>query len=194
MDPVSVVGGRIVPLERADVDTGQIMPKQFLKRTARPGFDEFLSHDCQVDDFIVNDPAYQAAKVLVTAANFGTGPSPEFTPWGLQQNGFRAVIAASFADIFTSNCTKIMLLPIELLAPTWKRLGQLAIEDPKTPIRIDLPERLVVTAEVHESFDIAPVTKHLLRAGLDDVELTLQHGDDLAAFQAQRSSHKVAVI
>jgi 3-isopropylmalate/(R)-2-methylmalate dehydratase small subunit len=191
VNPVTVITGRMVPLDRADVDTDQIMPKQFLKRIERTGFGEFVFHDWrQEEDFVLNDERYAGANVLVTGPNFGSGSSREHAPWGLQQYGFEAVIAPSFADIFRSNCAKIGLLTIELPAEVCKRLAALATDDPQAPIRIDLPEQQVVTGDVHAFFEIDAHTKHLLVEGLDDIALTLQHDDAIAAFEAQRPSHK----
>jgi 3-isopropylmalate/(R)-2-methylmalate dehydratase small subunit len=191
VNPVTVITGRMVPLDRADIDTDQIMPKQFLKRIERTGFGEFLFHDWRgEEDFVLNDERYAGAKVLVTGANFGSGSSREHAPWGLQQYGFEAIIAPSFADIFRSNCAKIGLLTIELPAGQVKRLVALATEDPQAPIRIDLPEQQVVTGDVHEHFEIDPHTKHLLVEGLDDIALTLAHVDAITAFEQQRPSHK----
>jgi 3-isopropylmalate/(R)-2-methylmalate dehydratase small subunit len=191
VNPVTVITGRMVPLDRADIDTDQIMPKQFLKRIERTGFGEFLFHDWRGEpDFVLNDERYAGANVLVTGPNFGSGSSREHAPWGLQQHGFEAVIAPSFADIFKSNCAKIGLLTIELPAETCKRLIALATEDPQATIRIDLPEQQVVTADAHVHFEIDPHTKHLLVEGLDDIAMTLQHADDIAAFEQQRPAHK----
>jgi 3-isopropylmalate/(R)-2-methylmalate dehydratase small subunit len=191
VNPVTVITGRMVPLDRADIDTDQIMPKQFLKRIERTGFGEFLFHDWRGEpDFILNDERYAGANVLVTGPNFGSGSSREHAPWGLQQHGFDAVIAPSFADIFKSNCAKIGLLTIELPTETCKRLIALATEDPQATIRIDLPEQQVVTADAHVHFEIDPHTKHLLVEGLDDIAMTLQHADDIAAFEQQRPAHK----
>jgi len=187
VNPVNVIAGRMVPLDRADVDTDQIMPKEHLKRIERTGFGEFLFSDWRSDpDFVLNDPRYTGANVLVTGPNFGSGSSREHAPWGLQQYGFDAIIAPSFADIFRNNCAKIGLLTVELPADVVKQLVAAAIEDPQAPIRIDLPEQQVVTGAVHTAFDVDPFTKHLLVHGLDDIELTLQHADDIDAFEAQR--------
>jgi 3-isopropylmalate/(R)-2-methylmalate dehydratase small subunit len=193
VNPVTIITGRMVPLDRADIDTDQIMPKQFLKRIERSGFGEFLFADWRADPgFVLNDPAYDGANVLVTGPNFGSGSSREHAPWGLQQHGFDAIIAPSFADIFKANCAKIGLLTIELPAPVCKRLVALAESDPQAQIRIDLPEQQVVTADAHEFFEIDPHAKHLLVEGLDDIATTLQHVEDIAGFEAQRPSHMPA--
>lgn len=192
MEPVTVLEGRMVPLDRADVDTDQIMPKQFLKRVERTGFGEFIFYDWRADpDFVLNDPRYAGANVLVTGPNFGSGSSREHAPWGLAQYGFEAIVALSFADIFKTNCAKNGLLTAEVDAETCRRLMALASEDPATPVRIDLPEQTIVAGSAHEGgvrarFSIDAYTKHMLVEGLDHIGLTLAHDDEIAAFEAQR--------
>lgn len=193
MEPVTVITGRMVPLYRADVDTDQIMPKQFLKRVERTGFGELIFHDWRADpDFVLNDPAYARANVLVTGPNFGCGSSREHAPWGLQQYGFEAIVAPGFADIFRSNCAKIGLLTVELPEGTCRALATLAEEDPHAGIRIDLPGQTLVAArstgadELATSFDVDGHVKHLLVEGLDDVGLTLARAEAIAAFEQRR--------
>ena len=190
MKAVRVVQGRLLPLPRADVDTDQIMPKQFLKRIERTGFGEFVFHDWRADpDFVLNDERYAGANVLVTGPNFGSGSSREHAPWGLQQYGFDAVIAPSFADIFRNNCAKIGLLTVTLPADACARLVAYAEQDPAAArITIDLPAQTVTTAVGEWRFDIDPFVKHLLVEGLDDIGLTLQHDDAIAAFESRRSA------
>ena len=188
MKPVSVIEGRMAPLDRADVDTDQIMPKQFLKRIERTGFGEFVFFDWRADPgFVLNDARYEGAKVLVTGPNFGSGSSREHAPWGLQQYGFDALVAPSFADIFRNNCAKIGLLTVVLPAQVCKRLAALATEVPQTQLRIDLPAQTVTSAIGEWSFAIDPFVKHLLVCGLDDIGLTLQHADAITAFESRRS-------
>ena len=190
MKAVTVIQGRMAPLDRADIDTDQIMPKQFLKRIERTGFGEFLFHDWREDpQFVLNDRAYQDAKVLVTGANFGCGSSREHAPWGLQQWGFEAIVAPSFADIFRSNCAKVGLLTITMPVETCTRLAQLATADPATTCRIDLPAQRLTAGEVAATFDIDPHAKHLLVEGLDDIGLTLQHADEVTSFEQQRPGY-----
>ena len=187
MRAVSVVSGRILPLDRADVDTDQIMPKQFLKRIERTGFGEYLFHDWRRDpDFVLNDPRYTGAKVLVSGPNFGSGSSREHAPWGLQQYGFDAVVAPSFADIFRSNCAKVGLLTVELPGPTCKALALLATEQPDELITIDLPAQEVRSALGTQRFDIDPHTKRMLVEGLDDIALTLADEDAITDFELAR--------
>ena len=190
MEPVTVVTGTMVPLWRADVDTDQIMPKQHLKRIERTGFGEFIFEDWRADpDFVLNDERYAGGNVLVTGPNFGSGSSREHAPWGLQQYGFEAIISPGCADIFKTNCAKIGLLTVTLDEATCKRLADLATEDPAAPIRIDLPEQTVVAGEVFARFEVDPYTKHMLVNGLDPIGLTLQHDDEIAAFERQRPSY-----
>ncbi|MGI8575024.1 MAG: 3-isopropylmalate dehydratase small subunit [Egibacteraceae bacterium] len=189
MNPVTVITGTMVPLDRADVDTDQIMPKQFLKRIERTGFGEHVFHDWRADpEFVLNDERYAGGNVLVTGPNFGSGLSREHAPWGLQQHGFDAIVAPSFADIFRTNCAKIGLLTVTLPADVCKRLVAISLDDPRAPIRIDLPEQQLVTGDVHAAFEIDPYTKHLLTEGLDDIGLTLAHTEAIADFEAGRPS------
>jgi 3-isopropylmalate/(R)-2-methylmalate dehydratase small subunit len=187
MKAVRVISGRMVPLDRADIDTDQIMPKQFLKRIERTGFGEFLFHDWREDPaFVLNDPRYAGANILVTGPNFGSGSSREHAPWGLQQYGFDAVVAPSFADIFRSNCARIGLLTVELPEKICRELLDLATDHPGTPARVDLPEQTITAGEVHARFPYDPSSKRLLVEGLDEIALTLQREDDIAAFEALR--------
>ena len=195
IEPVNVIEGGMVPLDRADIDTDQIMPKQFLKRVERTGFGEFVFHDWRADpEFVLNDPAYVGAKVLVAGPNFGSGSSREHAPWGLQQYGFEAVIAPTFADIFRGNCAKIGLLTIELDPATCKQLVAMATDDPSTQVRIDLPAQTVVAGGVDATFDIDPHTKHCLVEGLDDIGLTLRQVDAIDTFEAQRPTWKPQLV
>ena len=187
MEAVSVVTGRMVPLDRANVDTDQIMPKQFLKRVERTGFGDFVFHHWREDPgFVLNDERYAGANVLVAGPNFGCGSSREHAPWGLQQFGFQAVVAPSFADIFANNCAKVGLLCVALPQETCQGLIGLATRDPGAEIRIDVPEQTVESALGVERFELDPHTKHMLVEGLDPIGLTLAHEADIAAFEASR--------
>lgn len=189
MNPVRVVSGRMVPLDRADCDTDQIMPKQFLKRIERTGFGEFVFHDWREDpDFVLNDQRYQGANVLVVGPNFGSGSSREHAPWGLQQYGFDAVIAPSFADIFRGNCATIGLLTVILSPAQCRELIALAERDPGASIRIDLPRQQVTTGLGTMRFDIDPHVKRLLVEGLDSIDLTLRREDAITAYEQRRPS------
>jgi 3-isopropylmalate/(R)-2-methylmalate dehydratase small subunit len=187
MQPVTVITGRMVPLDRADIDTDQIMPKQFLKRIERTGFGEFVFHDWREDpEFVLNDERYAGANVLVTGPNFGSGSSREHAPWGLQQYGFEAIVAPSFADIFRNNCAKIGLLTVTLPPKRCRELVELAQREPSAEIRIDLPEQTVETELGTDRFAVDAHTKHLLVSGLDAIDLTLQRDADIAAFEVRR--------
>jgi 3-isopropylmalate/(R)-2-methylmalate dehydratase small subunit len=164
------------------------MPKQFLKRIERTGFGEFVFHDWRDDPaFVLNDERYAGANVLVTGPNFGSGSSREHAPWGLQQHGFDAIVAPSFADIFRNNCAKIGLLTVTLPAATCRELIALTTDDPEASIRIDLPEQVVVTAVGTMRFEIDGHTKHLLVEGLDTIDMTLARDDEITAFEQRRS-------
>ncbi|MEX1044384.1 MAG: 3-isopropylmalate dehydratase small subunit, partial [Acidimicrobiia bacterium] len=193
MQPVTVITGTIAPLPRANVDTDQIMPKNFLKRVERSGYGQFLFWDWRKDEdnFVLERPEYADAGVLVTGANFGSGSSREHAPWGLQDWGFEAVIAPSFADIFFNNCTKVGLLPIVLSEKEVQWLLELGDADPTAEITIDLDAQTVsYGAEFEARFDIDPFTKHRLLNGLDDIGLTMQHAEDIDSFEATRPAWK----
>ena len=182
MDPIKTIAGPVSVLDRADVDTDQIIPKQFLKRVERTGFGEFLFYDwAQEDDW--NLPANP---ILATGRNFGSGSSREHAPWALLQYGFQAVIAPSFADIFYTNSLKNGLLLIKLDAKTVDRLFREVEGQPGYRLAVDL-EAQMVTAPGGESFkfDIDPFTKHCLLNGLDEIGLSLEHADSIKAFEAQ---------
>lgn len=187
MTPVTVVRGTMLPLDRADVDTDQIMPKQFLKRIERTGFGEFLFFDWRQDpDFVLNDAAYADATILIAGANFGSGSSREHAPWGLQQHGFDAIVAPSFADIFRSNCAKIGLLCVTLDALVVQALVELAQSQPQTECEIDLPQQTLVAGPIDEHFGFDAHTKHMLTNGLDQIGLTLAREEQIADFERNR--------
>jgi 3-isopropylmalate/(R)-2-methylmalate dehydratase small subunit len=176
MEPVTIIDGAVTVLDRDDVDTDQIIPKQFLKRVERTGFGEFLFYDWKKDpdwDLPVNP-------ILATGRNFGCGSSREHAPWALEDYGFKAIIAPSFADIFYGNSTKIGLLPIPL-----------PVEDVRAIMaagraRIDLEAQKVSWDGGSARFDIDPDTKHRLLNGLDEIGLTLQREDAIAAYERER--------
>jgi 3-isopropylmalate/(R)-2-methylmalate dehydratase small subunit len=178
----------MVPLDRANVDTDQIIPKQFLKRIERSGFGPFLFYDWRRNDpdFVLEQLEYQGASVLLAGPNFGCGSSREHAPWSIQDAGFRVVIAPSFADIFRNNCLKVGLLPIELPEASVHRLMELAREDPTTAVTVDLESQTVKAASFDEPFEIDPFAKECLLNGWDDVGLTLRHEDAIAAYESRR--------
>ena len=199
MEPVGTITGRAAPLPRANVDTDQIIPKQFLKRVERSGFGEFLFYDWAADhegepdpEFVLNQPAYQEAIVLVDGPNFGSGSSREHAPWSLQDWGFDAIIAPSFADIFYTNCTKIGLLPIVLTEDEITSLTAIA-SDPTNEITINLENQTVEASSFAAVFEIDAFTKNCLMNGLDGIDLTLAHTHKIARFEGERATHKPVV-
>jgi 3-isopropylmalate/(R)-2-methylmalate dehydratase small subunit len=177
-------------LDRADVDTDQIIPKQFLKRIERTGFGEFLFYDWRFDGngmlrhgFELNDPACAGAKILIAGANFGCGSSREHAAWALQDYGFEVVIAPSFGDIFAMNCFKVGLVTIVLpsgqLRPLIDALGGGAFAE------VDLERQLIVDPSGREiAFDFDPFQRHCLLNGLDDIARSLSHEDEIASYEA----------
>ena len=203
MEAFTVHHGLVAPLDRENVDTDLIIPKQFLKSIKRTGFgpnlfDElrYLDHgEPGMDnskrplnpDFVLNQSRYQGASILLGRKNFGCGSSREHAPWALTQYGFRAVIAPSFADIFFNNCYKNGLLPIVLSELQVSRLFDEVKAFPGYKLRIDLERQEVITPDDKAlSFDIEPFRKHCLLNGLDDIGLTLQKADMIRAFEAER--------
>ena len=197
MDPFTKHNGLVAPLDRVDVDTDQIIPKQFLKSIARTGFEQGLFFDWRVlpdgslnPDFVLNKPQYQGASILVSGRNFGSGSSREHAPWALQQAGFRAVIAPSFADIFRSNCHQNGFLPVVLPERIVRDIIDRATNEPGYRLTIDLEQQTVADdRDTLASFDVDPSVKHRLLNGLDDIGLTLQHAPDITAFEARRPSY-----
>jgi 3-isopropylmalate/(R)-2-methylmalate dehydratase small subunit len=176
MDPIEIVAGKVTHLDRSDVDTDQIMPKQFLKRVERAGFGQFLFYDW------AKEPGWElpANPILVAGENFGCGSSREHAPWGLQDYGFQAIVAPSFADIFYSNCTKIGLLPVVLSAEDCHSLAHAREGE------IDLREQEVRFAGRQVAFEIDEEIKRRLLGGLDDIALTLQLAEAVSAYEDER--------
>ena len=185
--------GVLVPLDRADVDTDQIIPKQFLKRLERTGYGDVLFNDWRHDAegrrrdaFVLNQPAYAGGTVLVAGRNFGCGSSREHAVWALSDFGFRAVVAASFADIFRGNALKSGLLPVVLPEGAVRDLIDLALESPGVTATVDLDQLTVTAGDLRFSFTLDPFERRCLLEGLDAVALTLQHADAITAYEAQR--------
>jgi 3-isopropylmalate/(R)-2-methylmalate dehydratase small subunit len=183
--------GLVLPLDRSDVDTDQIIPKQFLKRIERTGFGQFLFYDWRFledgtpnPDFILNAPQYQGASVLLARRNFGCGSSREHAPWALADYGFRAIIAPSFADIFYNNSLKNGLLPVRLSEDLVDELFRRCRQNPGYQLTIDL-EACVVRDDFgfEAEFQIDPFRRRCLLEGLDDIALTLQHEDKILAYE-----------
>jgi 3-isopropylmalate/(R)-2-methylmalate dehydratase small subunit len=183
--------GKAAVLDRADVDTDQIVPKQFLKRVERTGFGQFLFHDWRFDEhgdprpeFELNDPAFAGAKVLLAGRNFGCGSSREHAPWALQDYGFEVVIAPSFGDIFRSNCGKIGLAAIELDAAEVKRLMESVNMDTGSELTVDLEARTVTAPDGRTiPFAFDDDTRHRLLNGLDEIGLTLTQAAAIDAYE-----------
>ena len=187
METFTVHVGRAVPLRRSNVDTDQIIPAEYLKRVSRTGFADGLFAAWRTDPaFVLNDARYDGASVLLAGADFGTGSSREHAVWALQDHGFRAVVAPRFGDIFRQNALKGGLLPVVLPADVVERLHDLVDGDPATEITIDLVQREVRAGPVIASFDIDDYTRWRLMEGLDDIGLTLTHGDAIGEFEQQR--------
>ena len=179
--------GRAVPLDRSDVDTDQIIPAQYLKRVERTGYGQFLFDEWRKDpSFVLNDDRYTGATILLAGPNFGSGSSREHAVWAIEDYGFRAVIAPSFADIFRNNCTKIGVLPVELPQESVRALMDAVLDDPTTEITIDLEERAVTAPAVQEAFPIDDYTRWRLLEGLDDIGLTLRVQHEIASYESLR--------
>jgi 3-isopropylmalate/(R)-2-methylmalate dehydratase small subunit len=182
--PVSRVSGVVAVLDRADVDTDQIIPKQFLKRIERTGFGEFLFYDWRQDPrFELNRPEYAGAAILLAGRNFGCGSSREHAAWALQDYGFEAIVAPSFGDIFASNAAQIGLLTIALPPEQVRALGACR------ELEIDVEAQTIGSpGGPSSSFELDPFLRHRLLNGLDDIGLTLEHEDDIAAFESRHAS------
>ncbi|GAC1326792.1 MAG: 3-isopropylmalate dehydratase small subunit [Chloroflexota bacterium] len=197
MEPFTQHSGLVAPLDRVDVDTDQIIPKQFLKSIARTGFDKGLFYDWRFlpdgsanPDFVLNKPDYQGATVLISGRNFGCGSSREHAPWALQQFGFKAIIASSFADIFRNNCHQNGLLPVVLPDTIVRQLLDRASSEPNYRLTIDLENQTVSDQrDTLAQFDIDPSVKERLLHGLDDIGLTLKHADEIASYEARRAEY-----
>ena len=196
MQPFTIHTGRVAVLYRANVDTDQIIPKQFLKRVERTGFGEFLFYDWRLlpngdlnAGFELNDPRYRGASILIAGKNFGCGSSREHAPWALADYGFRAIIAPSFADIFANNCLKNGLLPVVLSdADVTELLGR-AQQSEGYELTIDLEQQVVCDeAGVYAHFEIGEFQRYCLLEGLDDIGLTLRHESDITAYEERRAA------
>jgi 3-isopropylmalate/(R)-2-methylmalate dehydratase small subunit len=187
MEPFRRVTGVLAPLDRANVDTDQIIPKQFLKRIERSGYGPFLFYDWRRNgEFILDKQAYRGASVLVTGENFGCGSSREHAAWSLLDAGFRVVIAPSFGDIFKSNSFRSGLLPIELPEPTVAELIRLATEEAGMEVTVDLAAQRIGAGGFEISFAIDPFYRECLLNGWDEIALTLRQEADIARYEAAR--------
>lgn len=185
MKPFEKISSIVTPLDKVNVDTDQIIPKQFLKLVQKTGFGKYVFYNWRfsqdekpIDTFVLNEKKYQGSKILVAGDNFGCGSSREHAVWALQDYGFSVIIAPSFADIFYSNCFKNGILPIQL---EQKIVEQLMNET--SPIQVDLQNQLIITNSEKISFDIDSYKKKILLEGLDDIALTLQYEDKISEYE-----------
>lgn len=191
MEPFKQHRGLAATLDRANVDTDQIIPKQFLKRIERTGFGEFLFFDWRFleeggdnPDFELNQPRFQGASILIARRNFGSGSSREHAVWSLADYGFRVVIAPSFADIFYNNCFKNGVLPIQLDEETVDQIFKLVADNPGQELEVDLEQcRITGKGLADIEFSLDPFRRHSLLNGLDDIALTLQHEDKISQYE-----------
>ncbi|ASU97993.1 3-isopropylmalate dehydratase small subunit [Bacillus subtilis] len=195
MEPLKSHTGKAAVLNRINVDTDQIIPKQFLKRIERTGYGRFAFFDWRYDangepnpEFELNQPVYQGASILIAGENFGCGSSREHAPWALDDYGFKIIIAPSFADIFHQNCFKNVMLPIRMPYDNWKQLvGQ--YENKSLQMTVDLENQLIHDSEGNQiSFEVDPHWKEMLINGYDEISLTLLLEDEIKHFESQRSS------
>lgn len=199
MQPFTVLTSTAAPLPLPNIDTDQIIPKQFLKRIERTGYGEFLFYDWRYDldvpdhveprpDFVLNKPGYRGAEILIAEKNFGCGSSREHAAWAIFQYGFRAVIAPSFADIFFSNAGKNGIVLVRLSDANVETLLQRCTADPQHRITINLEAQTVTDEQgFSATFEIDPFRKHCLLNGLDDIGLTLLHADELTRFESKHN-------
>ncbi len=200
MNPFRTHTGLVAPLDRPNVDTDQIIPKQFLKRIERTGFGGFLFYDWRYtatgaadETFVLNAPDYQGATIMVTGKNFGCGSSREHAPWALLDYGFRAIIAPSFADIFANNCLKNGIVPVVLSDAEVAALSRRAQEGRGYRLTVDLERRVIKDDQgFSASFVIDDFHRHCLLEGLDDIALTEQYEDQIAAYEARRAEWRQA--
>jgi 3-isopropylmalate/(R)-2-methylmalate dehydratase small subunit len=203
MQPFRVLTGVVAPLDRANVDTDTIIPKQFLKSINRSGFGPNLFDAWRYldrgepggdpakrplnPDFVLNQPRYRNAQILLARRNFGCGSSREHAPWALLDYGFRALVAPSYADIFFNNCFKNGLLPVVLTESEVERLFHACAATPGFSLTVDLERQIVATTDgAHTfAFEVEPFRKHCLINGLDEIGLTLEHADEIRAFEAK---------
>ena len=193
MRPFHCEHGVVIPLDRSDVDTDQIIPKQFLKRIERAGYGTFLFNDWRYDDsgaerpdFVLNRPEYRSGNLLVAGRNFACGSSREHAVWALNDQGIRAVIAPSFADIFRNNALKSGLLPVILPEEQVRQLLDVATEEPGVVGIVDLEEQSVKVGDLSFHFEMDPFERRCLLDGLDDIGLSLMHEPAISAYEARR--------
>jgi 3-isopropylmalate/(R)-2-methylmalate dehydratase small subunit len=191
MEPVKEIVARAVPLDRSDVDTDQIIPSDWLKRVERTGFGEGLFSEWRErSDFVLNQDRYEGAQILVAGPNFGTGSSREHAVWALQDYGFRAVISSRFADIFRNNALKTGLVPVIVPQAVAERILRAVEDDHAIEVVVDVVDKRVAVPaiDLDEPFELDDHAQHRLVHGLDDIGLTEQHGDEIAAYESRRAA------
>ncbi len=196
MEPVIVVTGTAVPLQRSDVDTDQIIPSDWLKRVERTGFGAGLFAEWRDDrDFVLNQEQYQGATILVAGPNFGTGSSREHAVWAIMDYGFQAVISPRFADIFRNNSTKNGLIPVQVDPEVGQALLDAVAADPTLELTIDVAARTLSAPAIglEVGFPLDDATQHRFLEGLDDIGISLGHQDHIAAHESTRPSHRPRV-
>ena len=195
MKKLKTINSTMLPLNMSNVDTDQIMPKQFLKRVKRSGYGEYLFYDWKKDpDFPLNNESYKGAKVLVAGDNFGTGSSREHAPWGLQDWGFDAIISTKFADIFRLNSINIGLVPVETSQDNVEALFNKIYADPNTTIQISIEEKKVVCDEISFSFSLDDFSQKRIIEGLDKIDITLGYVDQIESFSQSRKQWKPKLV
>jgi len=188
------VTGRMAPLDRADVDTDQIIPKQFLKSIERTGYGQYLFYDWRrAGGFVLDEPGHRGARILIAGPNFGCGSSREHAPWTLQEAGFDVVVAPSFADIFRSNCGNVGLLAIILPENDVRRLMDVATQAPETEAVVDLEAQTIVAGDIRIRFEVEPFLKERLINGWDEIGLTLRKLDRIEEYETHRAAWMPAV-
>jgi len=188
MKKLSFIESSMLPLPMSNIDTDQIMPKEFLKRVERSGYGEFLFYDWKKDDdFPLNNEIYKESKVLLAGTNFGTGSSREHAPWGLQDWGFDAIISSKFADIFRLNSINIGLLPIEASEDIVEKLFHKVSENPKTKIEISIEEKSVVCEEIEFNFFIDDFSQNRILNGIDKIDISLEYEEKIDEFMQRRN-------
>lgn len=193
MEAFKKVTGTVAPLDRANIDTDVILPKQFLKRIEKRGYGQYLFYDWRYTDhgepepdFLLNKPEYRQAQVLLTRENFGCGSSREHAPWALEDFGFKSIIAPSFADIFYNNCFKNGILPIALPSEKVQQLFEEAVDNPGYQLTVDLEKQMIYDMEGLEiSFQVDEYRRAMLLDGLDEISITIQSEDEILKFEKE---------
>jgi 3-isopropylmalate/(R)-2-methylmalate dehydratase small subunit len=195
MEAFTIHTGTAVPLRRSNVDTDQIIPAEYLKRITRDGFEDGLFAQWRKDpDFVLNQPAYQDASILIAGPDFGTGSSREHAVWALQNYGFAVVISSRFADIFRGNSGKGGLLTAQIPQEDVERMWQIVEGNPSVPVTVDLEKRTISCGDVVVAFDVDDYVRWRLLEGLDDIGITMQHVDAITDFESHRPRFKPTTV